>query len=189
MIMLKCQNFEKDLNSMFDFFSYFKNNENLKREVDEWIEKCKDLSNEQDNSKIQTILNELKTAGIYDYKKNIETKSNYIIFFNLFLENKQALAFLDQNTAEDIKPLYDKIVPGADLTINNISDTINCVGFFQELKKLEGGLKEIIAHIKSRLDEKDLSILHLSNCSTFNPSNISLINNIVLLHIILISSD
>ena len=52
---------------------------------------------ESDNSKIQTILNELKKAGIYDYKYNIETKCNYIIFFNLFYENKQALAFLDQN--------------------------------------------------------------------------------------------
>ena len=159
MILLNAKNFEKDLKSLFDFFNYFKNNENLKRELDEWIEKCKDLSNEQDNSKIQSILNELKKAGIYDYKNNIEKKCNYIIFFNLFYENKQALEFLEQKTAEDIKPLYDKIVPGADLTINNITDTINCVGFFQELKKNEGGLKEIIDHIKARLDEKDLSIL------------------------------
>jgi len=159
MILLNAKNFEKDLNSIFEFFSYFKNNENLKRELDEWTEKCQDLSNEQDNSKIQTILNELKKAGIYDYRNNLEKKCNYITFFNLFFENKQALAFLDQNTAEDIKPLYDKIIPGADLTINNISDTINCVGFFQELKKIEGGLKEIIDHIKAKLDKKDLNIL------------------------------
>ena len=46
-IMLNAKNFEKDLNSMFEFFSYFKNNENLKKELDEWIEKCKNLSNEQ----------------------------------------------------------------------------------------------------------------------------------------------
>ena len=159
MILLNAKNFEKDLKSIFDFFSYFKNNENLNRELDEWIEKCKDLSNEQDNSKIQIILNELKKAGIYDYKNNIEKKCNYIIFFNLFFENKQALEFLDRKTIEDIKPLYDKIVPGADLTINNITDTINCVGFFQELKKIEGGLKELIDYIKARLDEKDLTIL------------------------------
>ena len=30
-IMLNAKNFEKDLNSMFEFFSYFKNNENLKK--------------------------------------------------------------------------------------------------------------------------------------------------------------
>ena len=160
MIMLNTKNFEKDLHSIFDFFSYFKNNEYLQNELNEWIEKCEDLSTEQDNSKIRTILNELKLKGIYDYRENINEKSIYINFFNLFFENKQALAFLDQNTAENIKPLYDKIIPGADLTINNISDTINCVGFFQDLKKIEGGLKEIIDYIKLRLKENDLIILN-----------------------------
>jgi hypothetical protein len=158
-IMLNAKNFEKDLNSMFEFFSYFKNNENLKKELDEWIEKCKNLSNEQDNSKIQSILDELKKTGIYNYKMNIEKKCNYIIFINLLIETKLALAFLDTHTVEDVKPLYDKIIPGADLTINNISDTINCVGFFQELKNIEGGLKEIIDHIKLKLDEPNSNIL------------------------------
>ena len=90
---------------------------------------------------------------------NIEKKCNYIIFINLLIETKQALAFLDTHTVEDVKPLYDKIIPGADLTINNISDTINCVGFFQELKNIEGGLKEIIDHIKLKLDEPNSNIL------------------------------
>ena len=156
MIILKCKDFEKDLNSLFDFFSYFKNNENVNKELEEWIEKCKDFSKAEDNLKMKGVLDELKKEGIYDYKKNIETKSNYITLFNLFFEKGQALAFLDQHNAEDVKHLYDKIDPnGKDLNMNDISDTINCVGFFQELKKIEGGLKEIIAHIILKLSENN----------------------------------
>ena len=82
-IMLNAKNFEKDLNSMFEFFSYFKNNENLKKELDEWIEKCKNLSNEQDNAKIQSILDELKKTGIYNYKMDIE-KNAIILYLLIF---------------------------------------------------------------------------------------------------------
>ena len=159
MIMLNVNNFKKDLDAMFAFFKYFKNNEILKIELDELAKKYKNFSNEEDNSKIKRILDELKTKGIYDYKKNIDAKRNYIIFFNLF-ENEQALAFLDQHTVEDIKPLYEKIVPGADLAINNISDTINCVGFFQELKKNNyGSLKEIIEQLELKLNEENSNII------------------------------
>ena len=84
-IMLNIKNFEKDLNAMFTFFSYFTNNENINRELEEWKEKCKDFSLAEDNSKMQKVLNELKKEGIYDYKQctNIDNKSNYIILFNL----------------------------------------------------------------------------------------------------------
>jgi len=159
MIMFNKKNYEKDLNSMFDFLSYLKN-KNLKKEINVWIKKCNNLSVEQDNSKIKKILDELKKEGIYDYNKNKETKLNYIQFFNLFLENKQALEFLDQHIPEDIKPLYEKIFPGSDLTINNIRDTLNCVSFFQELKKIDGTLKEIIEHINLRLSENESSIFN-----------------------------
>lgn len=87
-------------------------------------------------------------------------KKNYVVLFNMFSENGQALDFLNQHTADDIKHLYDKIEPdrGA-LKISDISDTINCVGFFQELKEIDGGLKEIIDHIESKLNDKDSKIL------------------------------
>lgn len=158
-IMLNAKNFEKDLNSIFKFFSYFKNNENLQKDLDEWTQKCTIFDNEEDTTKIRRVLDELKNEDIYDYKKNLQTKSKYIVFFNLFFENGQALAFLDEHTVQDVKPLYDKIVPGTDITINNISDTINCIGFFQELKKTEGGLKEIIGKIKLKINETNSSIL------------------------------
>ena len=160
MILFNGKNFGKDLNAIFDFFSYFKNNENINKELEEWKNKCKDFSNAEDTSKMKNALKELKKEGIYDYKKNIETKSNYINFFNLFFENGQALSFLDQHTAEEIKPLYDKIDPnGSDLSMNDITDTINCVGFFQELKKIDGGIKEIVQYIQKNLGEKDSIIL------------------------------
>ena len=160
MVMLNGKNFEKDLHSLFDFFSYFKDNENVNKELEEWTRKCKDFSNVEDTLKMKTVLDELKKEGIYDYKKNIDTKSNYITLFNLFFEKGQALAFLDQHNAEDVKHLYDKLDPnGKDLNMNDISNTINCVGFFQGLKKIEGGLKEIISQIELKLTENNSSLL------------------------------
>ena len=159
-IYLKFKNFEKDLNAMFDFFNYFKNNENINKELEEWTQKFKAFSNVEDTSKMKNVLNELKKEGIYDYKKNTDTKRNYIVFFNLFFENGRALAFLDQHTAEDVKPLYDKIDPnGRELNMNDISNTLNCVQFFQGLKKIEGGLREVIKYIILKLDDKDSKIL------------------------------
>ena len=156
MILFNGKIIERDLNAMFEFFNYFKNNEIINRELDKWKNKCKDFSNAEDTSKMKNILNELKKEGIYDYKKNNEAKSNYINFFNLFYESGQALNFLDKHTAVEIKPLIEKIDPnGSGLDMNDISDTINCVGFFQELKKIEGGMKEVIKNIQDNLDEND----------------------------------
>ena len=73
MVMLNGKNFEKDLHSLFDFFSYFKDNENVNKELEEWTRKCKDFSNVEDTLKMKTVLDELKKEGIYDYKKNIDT--------------------------------------------------------------------------------------------------------------------
>ena len=154
------KNFEKDLNSIFVFFRYF--GENINKELEEWEEKLKVFSTPEDTLKTKKVLNELKKEGIYDYKENIDidAKTNYIIFFNLFFENGRALAFLDQHTSEDIKPLYDKIDPnGKELNLNDISDTLNCVQFFQELKKIGGRLRDIIECIKLKLNDKKLKIL------------------------------
>ena len=161
MIIMNTKNFEKDLKAIFYFFSYFNNNEIVYNEYKEWSEKCKDFSSKKrDNSEIKNILKELDENGLYNYKENIENKSNYIKLFHLFYGNGQALDFLNQHTADDVKHLYDKIEPnrGA-LRTNDISDTVSCVGFFQELKKIKGGLKEIIDCIKLKLNEEKSSIL------------------------------
>ena len=159
MILFNEKIYEKDLNAMYEFFSYFKNNENIIKDLEKWRNKCKDFSDTEDITKMKNVLQELKKEGIYDYKKDNETKNNYINFFNLFFQEEQALAFLDKHTAEEMKSLYDKIDPnGSELNMNDISDIINCIGFFQELKKIKGGMKEIIKYIQNNLDEKDSAI-------------------------------
>ena len=162
MILLNLKSFENDLNAMIYFFSYFNFNENIVKELEGLKNKLKDFSflNAENTVKMKNVLEELKTQEIYDYKKNIETKSNYIKLIDLFFENGQALAFLAQHTVEDIKPLYDIIEPNRiDLIINDISDTIKCVEYFQEFKNIDGGIKELIKYIQKSLDEKDSNIL------------------------------
>ena len=159
MILFNEKIYEKDLNAMYEFFSYFKNNENIIKDLEKLRNKCKDFSDTEDITKMKNVLQELKKEGIYDYKKDNETKNNYINFFNLFFQEEQALAFLDKHTAEEMKSLYDKIDPiGSELNMSDISDIINCIGFFQELKKIKGGMKEIIKYIQNNLDEKDSAI-------------------------------
>ena len=155
-IMMHEKDFEKDLNAIFEFFSCFKNNENLNRDLDEWKDKCKYISNVEDSTKMKNVLIELKKDGIYDYNKRIEKESDCIKLFNLFTENKEALAYLYQTTTEDLKPLEERIDPnGKDFNLKDFSCAMDCVHFFQELKKIEGGLKEVISHIKLKLNEKN----------------------------------
>ena len=176
MIILNSKNIERDLNSLLTFFSYLINDENnenvnedLKNEWKEWKEKCQDFSKKKDNSEIKSILEDLKKNGIYDYKENIEIKSNYIILFNIFDENELALDFLNKHTAEDVKHLYDKIEPGkGNLKMSDIDDTFNCVGFFQELKEIKGGMKEIIKHIIKKLNNDSNILKRFKNYSVIS---------------------
>ena len=47
---------EKDINAMYEFFSYFKNNENIIKDLEKWESKCKDFSNFEDITKMKNIL-------------------------------------------------------------------------------------------------------------------------------------
>lgn len=63
------------------------------------------------------------------------------MFENLY-DKKQAIDFLLSNSTNDIKLLYDKIEPNyRTLSMQDITDTLNCVGFFQELKEKKISMK------------------------------------------------
>ena len=154
-LFLNSKIYEKDFNSMFAFLEYFEKNID---EITNWKKICKKFSKKEDNLEMKNILQKLKEEGLYDYTKenHIYKKSNYIQMFNLFFDKKQALDFLNKEKTEDIKHLYDKIEPNnGTISTKEISDTINCIGFFQQLKGKKN-LKEIISYIKSKMDEKDL---------------------------------
>ena len=84
--------------------------------------------------------------------------------------------FLYNHNTEDIKILYDKIEPNnKTLQMKDISDTLNCVGFFQELKE-KNDLKEFLDYIKIKLENKDL-LNRLENYSEIYRSIIELNQN------------
>ena len=145
-------NYQNDLNSMLYFLNYFPE---IKNEVTNLKNKCNNLKK---HKKIKNILEELKKEEIYDYIKERDKnqKSNYIQMFNYFYENRQALDFLFNHNTDDIIQLYDKIGPNnTTLSMSAISDTLNCVGFLQELKT-KNKFKEIFEFIKSKMNDNDI---------------------------------
>ena len=159
-IILNKPNIQEDLNSMIYFFSYFKNNN--KKMNDEWIElneKCNNFS-KGNIPEMKAILNELKKEGFYDYEQNIKEKNNCFILFNLFNYKKEAFDFLTQKNVEDIELFYDMLDNKESISEvikkSDISDTINCVKFFKELKQLNEGFKGLINYIKLKLNDKNL---------------------------------
>ena len=154
LMYFNCKNFEEDLNSIFYFFSYFRENIKIIHELNEWKDKCKNLSNRKDTLELKKILKELKEAGIYDYKENMKRKKPHIELFKMFYGKGDAIDFLYSHRVNDIKHLYDKIEPNrGTLQMNDISNTINCVGFFQGFKYYNGGLKDIIIYFIDNLNE------------------------------------
>ena len=152
----------KDLKSILHFFGYFKdNNEILQKD---WIKLNDICNNFSEISETKKKLIELKEEGIYDYKEEIDKKSHYILLFNLLFEKSQALDILNKYKVEDIKALYDKIYPFKENTnlvvISNIND---CCGFFQKVKDIKGGLKEIINNFKLMEKDENLSLLNSFN--------------------------
>ena len=146
--------YENDLNSTFYFLKYF---HNIRDEIQELEIKCKEIFNKKNIAEMKNFLQELIIEGIYDYTKesNMNQKSNYIKVFNSYYEQNQALDFLYNHNTEDIKHLYDKIQPNnRTISTKDITDTYNCVGFFQELKQKKT-LKEILEYIKLKMDLDD----------------------------------
>ena len=159
-IKLNKANIQNDFNSILYFLSYFKNNnEIMNNEWITWNKKFKNFS-EGNIYEMKAILNELKKEGIYDYEENIKEKNNCFILFNKLNFQKEALDFLAEKKVEDIEIFYDIIdkIPSDFKTLKmlDIFNVADCVNFFQELKKINGGFKDIINHIKLKLSEKDL---------------------------------
>ena len=146
--------YENDLNSTFYFLKYF---HNIKDEIHKLEIKCKQIFNKKDISEMKNFLQELIIEGIYDYTKenNMNQKSNYLKVFNSYYEQNQAIDFLYNHNTEDIKHLYEKIQPNnRTISTKDITDTYNCVGFFQDLKQKKT-LKEILEYIKLKMNQDD----------------------------------
>ena len=160
-IILNRRKILDDLKSMLNFFSYFKNNnKNIDNEWTKLNEKYNNFS-KGNFQEMKAILNELKKEGLYDYEQNIKNKnSNCFILFNLFRNEKEALDFLTKKNVDDIELFFD-IIDNEEsvnevIKMSDISDTINCVRYFQEIKKISGGFKDIINHINLKLNDKNI---------------------------------
>ena len=148
-ILFQIKVIKDDINSIFDFFSYFK--EDNKEWENFLCAKYKDIDKLENEKQIE-ILEELKSKNIYDYEK----KDNYIEFFNCLFKKKKAYDFLLNNTIENINALQEKIDPNyGTITDQDILDTIDCVGIFMEIKKLNNNF-ERLNHIKKIMKDENL---------------------------------
>ena len=145
------KHYEKDLNSIFYFLNYFPN-------IKEEVSKIKNKWKKMKEKNMKKILIELQKEGIYDYIKesNYNQKSNYIQIFNSYFEKNQAMDFLYNHSTDDINQLYDKIGPNnTTLSMTDIQDCLNCVGFFQELKEIKH-LEDFLNYIKKNMEKNDI---------------------------------
>ena len=158
---------QKNINSIFYFFSnYSKNDENWNKI---FSSKYKDIA-QNDAQTLYEYLKDLQRDGIYDYSH----QEPYIDFFLYLYELKEAYNFLLNNTTESIELLYDKIDPNDQkIKIKDIEDTEHCVGFFQEIKKKENNT-DIFKFIKEMDSE---TIKRFYNFSCIYPSIIELNQN------------
>ncbi len=121
--------YEEYVNSIFYFFNNFKKND---KKWDEYLSiKYKDLSSNGIED-IKLYLKELKENNIYDYK-NKSNENNYLAMFKCLYEKIQAYDFLLSKTPENVELLIERI-EGTILTIKDIKDTSDCIGFVRELK-------------------------------------------------------
>ena len=172
-IMFNSSIYEKDIKSILYFFENFLQDKN---EIEELKKKYDNLSKKK-FSEITKILKELEEKKIYNYtKENCKKKSNYIKLFHYLYGKKQAFDFLISHSTDDIKALYEKIEPNyRNLTMKDITDTIDCAGFFQELKE-KINLNEMIEFLRKKMEDEKL-LERFKNYSDIFPSVIELYQN------------
>jgi hypothetical protein len=99
--------YERDLKSIIYFFNCLNKEEDWSKNLAKNYEKL----SEERLDKLKSKLEELKSKGIYDYKK----KNDYYKFFGSLYEKKEAIIFLIEKTVQDIdkftSELLDKIDP------------------------------------------------------------------------------
>ena len=137
--------YEEYVNSIFYFFNNFKKND---KKWDEYLSiKYKDLSSNGIED-IKLYLKELKENNIYDYK-NKSNENNYLAMFKCLYEKIQAYDFLLSKTPENVELLIERI-EGTTLTIKDIKDTSDCIGFFRELKEKKDNFS-IFTYVKENI--------------------------------------
>ena len=146
-ILFKSKKYEKDINSIIFFFSYFeKDNKKWNEILSE--KKYKDLSNYSFED-ILKKLKELEDNEIYNYK---EIKKYNELFTCLF-EKNEALEFLIEKIGQNIDDLKDRIQPSDKrIKIQNVIETEKCIYHMTQMKKMNDNFK-IFSYIKHNLDK------------------------------------
>ena len=145
--------YEKDLKSIIYFFNCINKEDDWSKNLAKNYEKL----SEERLDKLKSKLEELKSEGIYDYKK----KNDYYKLFSSLYEKKEAIIFLIEKTVQDIdkftSELLDKIDPNNPiLTAQKIYDTEKCIEIFKVFMefKIKRGNKEILECIKNLSPEE-----------------------------------
>ena len=172
MIYMKSDKHQKNIDSIFYFFS------NISKDDAEWNKifssKYKDM-NKKSAHELFECLKELQKNGIYDYSN----EEDYLRFFTCLYELKEAYNFLLNQTTENIEILYEKIEPNNQkIKLKDIDDAFYCVGFFQEIRKMETNL-EIFNYIKKISLDKIKSFENFS-CNYSSIIELSLNNDLSL---------
>ena len=146
-ILFKSKKYEKDINSIIFFFSYFqKDNQEWNEKLSK--EKYKDISKNSFED-ILFKLEELKNNGIYDYN-NIE---GYNKLFTCLNEKEEAFEFLFEKIGKDISYLKNRIQPSDKrIEIQNIIDTEQCISNIEYMNKMNDNFK-IFTYIKKNLNK------------------------------------
>ena len=146
-ILFKSKKYEKDINSIIFFFSYFEKN-NKKWEEQLSKEKYKDLSKNSFEDIIKK-LEELKQNGIYVYN-NIQ---EYNKLFTCLNEKEEAIEFLFEKIGKDISYLRNRIQASEKrINVQNIIDTEQCISNIDYMNKMNDNFK-IFSYIKKNLDK------------------------------------
>ena len=148
-ILVYSKIYEKEINSIFYFFGNF--DKTNKKWNEKLPDKYQDIS-KKNLKELKESLIDLKEREIYDYTN----KSNYIKFFTCLYGKKEAVDFLRMKNLNEIQLLYDKLYPkDTKLSMKDLLNTYNCVGFFNEIKNLNDN-SEIFDYLKKAIDDQKL---------------------------------